>query len=192
MPTTINTTTQNTCETRYVKFGTIWTNTSDLPPTTFTHCSHASRTSIDAPSNSRRRDCQKMVASPCTCHACRYCANACMNVKPPLLRQSNLFSKLASCFFTASKSAYAARCWWPETICDAWNHNVNPHLRPQTHSNVGRRVVLLACSCSEQISKHFRTTSTRGTSNILGICVRIFLKLAECLHIFSTGLFMIR
>ena len=37
----------------------------------------------------------------------------------------------------------------------------------QKHIRWWSCVVLLACSCSEQMSKHIRTTSTLGTSNFL-------------------------
>ena len=37
-------------------------------------------------------------------------------------------------------------------------------------------VVLLACSCSEYMCEQFRTTFTRGTNNIVSVCVRIFLN----------------
>ena len=50
--TTMNATKENTCETLRTK------NTSDLPPTTFSHYSHASRKSTNAPLIYRRRKCQ--------------------------------------------------------------------------------------------------------------------------------------
>ena len=63
------------------KRGTIWTNTSDLPPTTFPHCSHASHTSVDSSFQIQTSQLPKMVASQCTCHACRYCSNVWINIK---------------------------------------------------------------------------------------------------------------
>ena len=50
---------KNTCETRDIETRNDKDkNTSDLPPTTFPHCPHATHTSVDSPFNSRRQSCQ--------------------------------------------------------------------------------------------------------------------------------------
>ena len=90
-----STITAETHETRVMEIQTLRTNTSGLPPT-FPHCSHAPRTSTDSTLEFQTSQLPNMVALPCTCHTCTYCAHAFMNVKTACVTSIKSLSHLAN------------------------------------------------------------------------------------------------